>query len=407
LAHYERSHRLRVVFAVSWRFSQEFPAWLGYPEAQVIPVLPEQPLSPLFRAIRPHLLVSPVLGAPPFDEPEAYGCAPHVTIVADVFPLDRPHLGAPAEAQFLQRLILRSGYVTKIVTPSDYSRRRLLERLKVAPEQVAIIPWAGDLRGQPALIPPISAPYLFYPAYARPNKRHALLLQIMQQLWQHRPELKLVLTGGREPGFIERLIECYACPPDRVVDLGFVSDEQLITLYRHAEAMLFVSEYEGFGLPLLEAMANRCPVICAPLTVIPEVAGEAELYVDSTNPADWAEVVLKELPIRRAELIKKGLAQASLFSWERVRREWEKLLVEAGLQLSVTENNSGGMTTIIPQNDSLSLPLSVVTQELTQWSVSHAAQQAELEAKEELIQSLVKQFVSPVEQDATQRPDCK
>jgi hypothetical protein len=78
---------------------------------------------------------------------------------------------------------------------------------------------------------------------------------------------------------------------------------RLPVLYRRAEALLFFSGYEGFGMPVLEAMPQGRPMMCTSVTSLPEVAGEAALYVHSAQPSDWARTFLEMLPARRAELI--------------------------------------------------------------------------------------------------------
>jgi hypothetical protein len=130
---------------------------------------------------------------------------------------------------------------------------------------------------------------------------------------------------------MQELLRKYECPPGKVLDFGFVTDAQLRQLYESAEALLFVSEYEGFGMPLLEAMRHGCPVICAPVTAIPEVVGDVAIFVDSDQPEAWAEAFLRELPLRREDLIKKGLARAGMFTWHNTREKWKLLLEEFGL----------------------------------------------------------------------------
>src|SRR5208282_4076800 len=109
--------------------------------------------------------------------------------------------------------------------------------------------------------------------------------------------------------------------------------------YRRAEALLFVSEYEGFGMPLVEAMVNHCPVICAPLTAIPEVAGNAALYVNSEDPWAWASAFLEQLPALRSRLIEKGRRQAQNLTWDKMRDGWRAHLMSVGLELSVTDDS--------------------------------------------------------------------
>ena len=98
-----------------------------------------------------------------------------------------------------------------------------------------------------------------------------------------------------------------------------MTDEQLVELYRGADCLLFPSLYEGFGFPVLEAMACGTPVVCANRTSLPEVAGDAAVLVDPDDTAAFAAALAEVLssPARRAELATAGLARAREFSWRR------------------------------------------------------------------------------------------
>jgi glycosyltransferase involved in cell wall biosynthesis len=384
LAGCAEAQQLRVIFAVGWRFAEAFPDWLGYPQACVIPCLPEAGLTPLFRAIRPDLIVSPLLGTIPFVNPADYAYVPHVTAMSDIsLAIRRPEL-LPAEiVQARLKLYQQLPEATRIVVPSEYARQGLIQDIEVSPHQVVVVPTIGLLLNYPkaptGLEPEVPRPYLFYPANGWPHKRHAFLMRIMQEIWQLRPDMRLVLAGQFEAGFMANLIEQHSALKDRVINLGYIEDHRLSGLYHHAEALLHVSEYEGFGIPLVEAMAYGCPIICAPLMAMPEVAGEAALYVNSDNPADWAKAVLEELPQRRASMIAKGFARSAQFSWEQVRLGWLRVLKEAGLELSLSSASD---------NRQIWLPAGAVAAELKLWSGYHLRQYQELEAKEAEIQAL-------------------
>jgi glycosyltransferase involved in cell wall biosynthesis/tetratricopeptide (TPR) repeat protein len=139
----------------------------------------------------------------------------------------------------------------------------------------------------------------------------------------HIPGLKLVVVGRRN-----HIVEVFSKQlADRglgegVVFTGFVERWQLEALYRRAVATLFLSRFEGFGFPVLEAMAAGCPVICSDRTSIPEVAGDAAIVCDPEDSiaAAAALVKLHRQPALRAELVRKGLAQAASFTWDKVAR---------------------------------------------------------------------------------------
>lgn len=101
--------------------------------------------------------------------------------------------------------------------------------------------------------------------------------------------------------------------------MGYVPDQEIALLYRLATLLVFPSLIEGFGLPILQAMASGCPVVCSSVASLPEVAGDAALFCNPTDPKDIAQkiaLVLDDGDIRR-RLIEKGFARARQFSWEK------------------------------------------------------------------------------------------
>jgi alpha-1,3-rhamnosyl/mannosyltransferase len=134
------------------------------------------------------------------------------------------------------------------------------------------------------------------------------------------PLLSLVLAGvDRGVGDRLRGYAREAESPDAVVCLGAVADSQLLTLYRGAAALVYPSRYEGFGLPVLEAMACGTPVIASHAASIPEVLGEAGVLLDPDDEPGWAtaiaEVVSDEW--QKGRMRKAGLARAKQFTWAR------------------------------------------------------------------------------------------
>jgi len=119
---------------------------------------------------------------------------------------------------------------------------------------------------------------------------------------------------------------------DRVKFLDFVSDEDLQMLYKNAQCFVFPSLYEGFGLPVLEAMRAGCPVITSNVSSLPEAGGDAALYVDPESVSDIAskiEMVLGDKKLR-SEMIAKGKEQLKKFSWEKAAKETLSVLEQVG-----------------------------------------------------------------------------
>ena len=137
-------------------------------------------------------------------------------------------------------------------------------------------------------------------------------------------DVRLVLAGARQrgAGAVEAAVSEHGLT-DKVVLTGFVTDAELAALMRGAACFAYVSLYEGFGLPVLEAMAQGPPVVTSKVSSLPEVAGDAALLVDPYDPesiADGMRRVLTDANLA-ASLREKGAARAGTFSWERTAAE--------------------------------------------------------------------------------------
>ena len=220
----------------------------------------------------------------------------------------------------------------RVIAISESTRANIVERLKVAPERIDVIPWAvdrkvfspsaddGALRERLKRTHGIDSPYFFavscsegrkntprlleaFARFAERNRRHRLAV-----LWNCPPEIKARYQRGNLAQAI------HFCAP--------VDDEGLADLYRGAAAMVFPSLYEGFGLPILEAMSCGTPVITARNSSLPEVAGDAARFVEPLEVESIAEALEdfeNDAPGVRG-LREKGLRQADRFSWERTAR---------------------------------------------------------------------------------------
>lgn len=186
--------------------------------------------------------------------------------------------------------------------------------------------------------------YLLHVGLVWGAKNFEVFPKVLELLEQNR---SIILAhAGAMRGWVRESSESH----NRIVELGFVPDEDLAALYRGAVALVFPSLYEGFGIPLLEAMCCGCPVITTNWGAMKEVVNGAALLVDSRDPNAIANAVesLLDSPELRADLVRRGKERARDFSWNRTARETLAILEGAKeavrLPAEVTEE-AGAMTT--------------------------------------------------------------
>lgn len=242
---------------------------------------------------------------------------PYVLTVHDLQFLTYPHYFSRAKRAYLSAIIPRSVRNAAVVTvPSTYVRDSVICAYGATLERVVVVPHGIEPAVVTELTPPDelrdryglgSGPILVYPAVTHPHKNHRFLLTLMREKWTD-PDLRLVLPGGI--GSAEGDIE--DSRDRRVIRLGRVSNADRNGLLAIAEAMVFPSEYEGFGAPLIEAMALGAPVVCSDATCIPGVVDDAGLVLPLDVDA-WAGA-LDIVRARRAELVAAGKRRAATFT---------------------------------------------------------------------------------------------
>ncbi len=196
-----------------------------------------------------------------------------------------------------------------VIAISEHARETLIERLSLDPARVRTIHLGVDLeRFSPA--EDAREPFLLYPAKRWRHKNHETLFRALE----HLPEHRIVLTGYEGPA------------PERVQALGRVPRDELVSLYRRAAALVFPSLYEGFGQPVLEALACGCPVACSDLPALREVAGDAAEYFDPLDPDSIAEAARRAIA-RGGEA---GPARAARFTWDECARKHDAVYRELG-----------------------------------------------------------------------------
>lgn len=173
--------------------------------------------------------------------------------------------------------------------------------------------------------------YLLYVGTLQPRKNVSALISAFEKFYPNNKVMKLVIVGKK--GWLYESIFAQAEESglkDAIIFTGYLPDEDVVTLYKNAYCFVFPSLYEGFGVPLLEAMSYSCPVIASFTSSLAEVGGEACVYFDPEKPLGLVEDLesLKDKKLRQ-ELIKKGKERTALFSWEKCARETLEVIKNA------------------------------------------------------------------------------
>lgn len=209
-----------------------------------------------------------------------------------------------------------------IITVSEFTRRKLLERFPQFEDRTRAIPLAADhlhFETPPAEEKISASPYFLFVGNLEARKNLLGLLKAFEAFAQREKEFRLVLVG--KPGFgwseIKPYLE-FMKSADRVELKGYLSQQELSRLYRQACAFVYPSLHEGFGIPVLEAMLQGCPVLTSNQTATAEVAGPAALLVDPRNH-DQLVQGLQQLvsPDFRRQLKELGGRRAEVFSWKK------------------------------------------------------------------------------------------
>jgi glycosyltransferase involved in cell wall biosynthesis len=201
-----------------------------------------------------------------------------------------------------------------LLTVSQFARTELARELSVAPERLVVIaPGVNPPRPpQPATLDVAALqPFVLYVGAPEWRKGADTLLEAMPLLARNHPNVTLALTTTL-PGNAK-------LPPNvRIAQLGYVDDVTLAALYRGCALLAFPSRYEGFGLPVLEAMSYGAPVVCSTAASLPEVAGDAAAYVPANDPSALAAAMHDVLDddAYAGELRRRGPPQAAMFTWE-------------------------------------------------------------------------------------------
>jgi glycosyltransferase involved in cell wall biosynthesis len=249
--------------------------------------------------------------------------------VPDAFPRLRR---AAARAVF-RRVVSRAA---RVIVDSDWTRKDLLELEPGTREKLSVVPLGVSSEFHPPqtdepLRRPVREPFLLCLGNKKRHKNLIAAVEVLARLLPTYPQLQLVAAGEAYEGWDEVLAGMTErSVREAVVDLPVVTDGELRVLYGRCAAFVFPSRYEGFGLPVLEAMACGAPVVASNASSIPEVTGQAGLLFDPSDVAGMASAVNRLIadPTHRATVTRLGRERALEFSWERTARRTVEILRE-------------------------------------------------------------------------------
>jgi glycosyltransferase involved in cell wall biosynthesis len=259
--------------------------------------------------------------------PEVGLDVPSVVTVHDVLPLRAPeHFSQLIARRYAVLARLSTRRAARVVTGSAHSRDEIAGLLDVPIERISVTPYGVEPRFRPgdpdldllARRFGVRTPYVLCVGTLEPRKNLTGAVRAFEGVHADFPDHALVLIGGRgwKSGELERLLRRTPLP---VVRTGYVSEDELVALYSAAECFLFPSFAEGFGFPVLEAMACGTPVISGDRSSLPEVVGDAGLLVDPGSTEAVADALRRLLgsPELGQDLSGRGLERSRLFTWDR------------------------------------------------------------------------------------------
>lgn len=231
---------------------------------------------------------------------------------------------------YLQSFVPRAAHnATRLIAVSDATKRDIVEIYGVKPEKISVVyPGVDTKHFKPTKITnavrdryKLPEKYFLFVSTLEPRKNVSGIIDAYRALPDStKREYGLVLTGGA--GWLaEDIMSAIAegDPIGAIIKTSFVGDEDMPSLYSGASAFIFPSLYEGFGIPILEAMACGTPVITANNSSLPEAGGDAAIYISADNTPAITAAILRLISNSSLseDLIKKGLERASEFSWEK------------------------------------------------------------------------------------------
>lgn len=291
--------------------------------------------------------------------------APIVVSVHDVSFLEHPEYFTEFRALQLRLTVRRTvRSAACVLAPSEFSRQRILEAYQLAEDKVVVVPNGvssafhpvpreAAQRNLPATLK-VPSPFILTVGDLQPRKNHLGLIRAFEDLVRTYPQIPhhLVIVG-KETWYapIVRAAARKSFAHDRIHFTGFVEDSQLHQLYGACDMLVYPSFYEGFGLPIVEAMACGRAVACSNTSAMPEVADSAAILFDPTSQRDLVSSMRDILlnPELRTRMERLGAQRATLFSWERNAEKTLDLYYAVGGRVKTASETVRNSVSVVPR----------------------------------------------------------
>ena len=311
------------------RFAREVMDRLPDIEAVRGSIAPLSPLDPLYtswiiRKKKPAVFFSPGYNPP------LYSFSPFIFTIYDLIQINVPSNRSLMKSTYFKYIVHPACHrAFRILTTSEFSRISIIKWSHVSQDKVINVGCgvSDEYRPEGPRYEP-GYPYLLYIGNRKPHKNIPGLLEAFM-LSGINDEIKLILSGEPDRATIDLIRKNRL--QNSVVFAGIIPERTLPQYYRGAEALVLPSKYEGFGLPVLEAMACGTPVVTSNRTSLPEVAGPATLLIDPDKSDEIASAIHRVVndSSLRERMRKQGIEQAKKFSWDKTAASVKSVLEEA------------------------------------------------------------------------------
>lgn len=285
------------------------------------------------------LLHSPAFGIPLIRNVARRVVVTIHDLIGVVFP---NHLSLPSRFYWSKWLLWVNRNADLIIADSESTKSDIIRYMKLNPQKIRVIPLAADERfnlqrdkkeiARVCSKYLIRQPFILFLGNVEPRKNLPRLIRAFAQLRKERKIDHQLVIGGSRSWHYPELAE--SCQKSGIVSdlkfLDYVDENDIFSLYQASDLFVFPSLYEGFGLPILEAMASGVPVITSNLSSMPEVGGDAVYYVNPYSEEEIAKAIYFVLNDRNTlgELRRRGLERVRQFSWQRTAQETQQVFEE-------------------------------------------------------------------------------